>query len=317
VLTHDEVVWGYRYILGRDPESDSIVRASAEAMKDVSAFRGSLLRSLEFARLYTQFQQSCWVAAPVFDGARLMWLDLSDRFVSLGCLQDAYEPAESRFIRGVLKANDVFVDVGANVGWYTMLASTIVGDSGHIHAFEPRRPTVDYLQRTVALNGLEKLITVHPIGLSNETQSETLMWGATSDNGGGASFARDDASADMVCQTIEVRSLDSLGLDHVDVIKIDVEGAEPLVLDGATTIIERDRPIILSEVLPSQLARVSCCSPQQYFDLFLSQGYRGYIVDHVRCGENVRGFPDSWEKGLVNIGFIPQERAVNGSIFGV
>jgi len=273
VLTHDEVVWGYRYILGRDPESDVVVRTHA-ATKDVPAFRDALLRSKEFAGISIQFDHPCWVAAPVFGGARLMWIDLRDRYVSLGCLHDAYEPVETRFVRGILKENDVFVDVGANVGWYTMLASTVIGDGGQIHAFEPRRPIVDYLQRTVALNGLEKVITVYPIGLSNETKSESLMWGATSDNGGSASFARDDASADMVCQTIEVQSLDNLCLDHVDVIKIDVEGAEPLVLEGARGTIERDRPIILSEIHPEQLRRVSRCSPQQCFDFF----YHGTIA---------------------------------------
>ena len=316
VLTHDEVVWGYRYILGRDPESEAIVNASAAAMKDVLAFRSNLLRSKEFARLYTQFQQSCWVAAPVFGGARLMWIDLSDRYVSLGCLQDAYEPVESRFIRGVLKAGDVFVDIGANVGWYTMLASTIVGDGGHIHAFEPRRPIVDYLQRTVALNGLDELITVYPIGLSNEIATETLMWGAESDNGGSASFVRGDASADMVCQAIEVRSLDGLNLDHIDVIKIDVEGAEPLVLDGAKRTIERDRPIIVTEILPSQLRRVCGWSADKYFDLFQSHGYCGYIIDHIRYGERVSGFPPRWEKDLVNIAFIPEGNSIVPSIFG-
>jgi FkbM family methyltransferase len=316
VLTHDEVVWGYRYILGRDPESDAIVSASAAAMKDVQAFRSALLQSKEFARLYTPFQQSCWVAAPVFGGARLMWIDLSDRLISLGCLQDAYEPAETRFVRGILTANDIFVDVGANIGWYAFLASTIIGDGGHIHAFEPRRPIVDYLQRTVTLNGLDKLITVQPIGLSNEKKSEILMWEAISGNGGGASFARDDASADMVCQTIEVRSLDSLDLGHVDVIKIDVEGAEPLVIEGATTTIERDRPIILTEVLPSQLKRVSGRSPQQYFEFFLSRNYRGFIVDSFRCGESVVGYPDPWDKPLANIAFVPEERSLCGSVFG-
>jgi hypothetical protein len=65
---------------------------------------------------------------------------LSDRYVSFGCLQDAYEPVETRFIKAILRPNDVFVDVDANVSWYTMLASTIIGDGGHVHAFKSRQP---------------------------------------------------------------------------------------------------------------------------------------------------------------------------------
>jgi FkbM family methyltransferase len=320
VLTHDEVIWGYRYILGRDPESDAVVSATAAAVQDVPSFRRILLRSAEFERLSIQngafwLNEPRWVAAPVFGGARLLWLDLSDRFVSLGCLQDQYEIAETRFLRGVLKPGDVFIDVGANVGWYTMLASTVIGESGHVHAFEPRRPIVDYLQRTAALNGLEKLISIYPIGLSNEVKSETLMWSAGSSNGGGASFARDDISMDMVYQAIEVQSLDSLNLGHVDVIKIDVEGAEPLVAEGAKATIESYRPIILTEVLPSQLQRVCGCSPESYFNFFLSRRYSGYIVDGIRCGERVSGFPEGWDKELVNIGFIPNEASIDFAIF--
>lgn len=315
MLTRDEVVWGYRYILGRDPESERVVQASAAAMKDVPAFRRALLQSTEFARLHAQTQKPYWVAAPVFGGSRLMWIDLSDRYVSLGCLEDAYEPIESRFIRNVLKTNDVFVDVGANIGWYTMLASTIVGNRGHIHAFEPRRQIVDYLRRTVALNGAGDLVTVYPIGLSNDAKCETLMWSGISDNGGGASFARDDASTDMVCQTIDVRALDSLDVGDVDVVKIDVEGAELLVVEGARRTIERHRPIILSEVFPEQLRRVSRCTPEQYFDFFLSRDYAGYIVDNLRYGENVQTFPDVDGRSLVNIGFIPVEK-YDPAIFG-
>jgi FkbM family methyltransferase len=320
VLTHDEVVWGYRYILGRDPESEAVVRAHATAARDVPTFRRILLQCPEFDRISIQslssrFQESLWVAAPVCGGARMMWIDLRDRYVSLGCLQDGYEVVESRFIRGVLREGDVFVDVGANVGWYTMLASTIVGERGHIHAFEPRRPIVDYLQRTVELNRLENMVTVHPIGLSNEATSELLMWGATSDNGGGASLSRNDAGPDMVCQSIEVRRLDSLALDHVDVIKIDVEGAEFLVMAGAKDTVTRHRPIVLSEVLPEQLTRVSGCSPQDYFDFFSHNNYDSYIVDHDRCGERVDGYPSRWDKGLVNIAFIPTERTIDASVF--
>lgn len=119
----------------------------------------------------------------------------------------------------------------------------------------------------------------------------------------------------MVHQAIEVKTLDSLSLGHVDVIKIDVEGAELLAVEGAMRTIERDRPIILSEILPSQLQRVSRCSPRQYLEYFISRGYDAYIVDNVRCGEKITDFPMSWHKSLVNIGFLPREAHLDLTIF--
>ncbi len=315
VLTNDEVIWGYRYILGRDPESIDVVTAKAEATTNIQAFRTSLLQSDEFQRLSSQFQKSRRIIAPVFKDTRLMWIDLKDRFVSLGCLEGNYEPAESKFLRDILKPDDIFVDVGANVGWFTLLASTILGSRALIHAFEPRRPIVDDLQRTVTLNGLNNMITVYPFGLSNNNKSEVLMWPADTDNGGMASLARGVIDPGMTQQTIEVRTLDSLSLGHIDIVKIDVEGAEPLVVEGGQKTIERARPTVLTEIFPQQLERVCARGPQDYFNFFLSRQYTGYIVDQVRFGEKVDEFPKNWARELVNIAFVPKEKATQHLVF--
>src|ERR1700712_513976 len=98
MLTRDEIIWGYRYLLGREPENAAIIDSHSNLVADVQAFREALLRSDEFARTFVQFQPPCWVAAPVFAGRRLLWINLADRYVSLGCLQDSYEPIESHFL---------------------------------------------------------------------------------------------------------------------------------------------------------------------------------------------------------------------------
>jgi FkbM family methyltransferase len=320
VLTRDEVIWGYRYILGREPESEAVVNATAAAVDNFREFRRILLGSAEFDRICIQsraswFQRPVWVAAPVFGGLRLLWIDLSDRFVSLGCLQDGYELVETNFLKRILRNDDVFLDIGANVGWYTLLASTIIDSHGHIYAFEPHRPTVEYLQRTVALNNLNSLIDVYPIGLAKESKTELLAWVAGTGNGGAASLGGNSVLQGMNTQSIEVRPLDSLGIARVNVIKIDVEGAELLVMEGATRILDRDRPIVMSEVLPGQLQRVSGCTPEDYFGYFACRHYRAYILDTVRCGERIDTFPNPWHKELVNVAFIPGESPIDDCLF--
>ena len=315
MLTREEVILGYRYLLGREPEDAAVVDRHAAAFQDFAAFRLAVLRSPEFGRAYAQFQTSRWVAAPVFDDTRLLWIDLRDRYVSLGCLMDAYEPAETEFLRRILHEGDTFLDIGANVGWFTMLASTLVGPGGAIHAFEPRSQIATYLQRSVTLNGLDDLVTVHPIGLSNESGAEALMWEGASDNGGMASFARGECSPDVVREDIAVRRLDDLGIAGVSVVKIDVEGAERLALDGAAAMLARDRPIVLSEVYPWQLSRVSRCTAQDYFDFFRGRGFSAYIVDAERLGEPVSGFPPDWRKEIVNVAFFPSERRPDSAVF--
>jgi FkbM family methyltransferase len=308
MLTSDDVIWGYRYILGREPEDPAIIESHAKTFTSVQTFRAALLKSDEFARGLEQFTQKRWVAAPVMGDTRLLWINLADRFVSLGCLQDSYERMETDFLRRVLKAGDTFLDIGANVGWFSILASTIVGAEGAIHAFEPRPEIASYLQRSVELNDLGAMITVHTIGLSNQPGTETLVWNEDSDNSGTATFGRDEDWLGFTKQSIEVRRFDDLGIAGVDVVKIDVEGAEFLAMQGAAAMLSRDKPIILSEVLPSQLERVSRCSGDDYFKFLEDLGYTGYIVDETRCGERVTGFPDPWYKPLVNIAFFPVDK---------
>jgi FkbM family methyltransferase len=308
MLTRDEVIWGYRYILGRDPESEAVINASSMAMNDYLQLRGELLKSQEFERINKSFMRSRWVAAPVFEGARLLWLDLSDVYVSLGCLQDAYEYPETNFVRGNLRAGNIFVDVGANIGWFTMLATTLVGDSGRVHAFEPRKSIAEKLQASVSINHLEKIVSVYGVGLSDENKEEILMWEQGTDNAGSASFAMDSKSATAVRETISVRRLDDISLPQVDFVKIDVEGAEMLALRGGQETLRRCRPVVLSEVLPSQLERVSRVSPDEYFAFFQGMNYRSFIIDEKDLGREVFRFPEDWHKELVNIAFIPNER---------
>lgn len=145
VLTSDEAIWGYRYILGRDPEDGSVLDRHMRAYPNWHNFRQALLNSSEFTRSRIERSpESKWVASSILAGERLIWLDLADNYVSRGCLFDSYEPVETDLVRRHLAAGDVFFDIGANIGWFSLLASTIVGPSGHVHAFEPRRPTVEY-----------------------------------------------------------------------------------------------------------------------------------------------------------------------------
>lgn len=317
MLTREEVVWAYRLILGREPENEAVVAANCQ-LRDSATLRTAFLNCDEFARTNkVTWLRDRWVAAPVMNGRYLMWIDLGDRYVSFGCLLDDYEPIETRFVRRVLRAGDVFVDVGANLGWYTLLACSIVGRAGCVHAFEPREITARYLLKTIELNKLKKETTVHRCGLSDAEGAAFLAWTPGTDNPGGSFFTFDTASEDLEFQKIRLRSLDSFRLPRLDFLKVDVEGAEMRVFSGARETLERHRPIILSELSTEMLGRVSGASTDTYFRFFENLNYRCYIIDGERCGDEVRGFPDNWYKPLINLGLIPAERAPDGFAAGL
>lgn len=306
MLTSDEAIWGYRYILGRDPENTAVLDRHVRAYPDWRNFREALLNSSEFARSRIQGSaESKWVATSILGGERLIWLDLADSYVSRGCLFDSYETVETGLVRQHLSAGDIFFDIGANIGWFSLLASTIVGPNGHVHAFEPRTPTVDYLRRSVVMNGLESSVTVHELGLDSVNGEQFLGWVKDTPNPG-SSMIMPGASENGL-ETIPIRlvTMDSLSIPRVNFVKIDVEGAEMRVLEGGTNTLSRERPIVLSEIYPEQLQRVSKASSADYFGWFLNRGYRAFIADAVRTGEEISGFPADWHKELINVIFLP------------
>jgi FkbM family methyltransferase len=317
MLTSDEVIWGYRYMLGRDPENRATAHRHAQNHVDWRDFRSALLASSEFRASATSLPRlPKWVAAEILGGDRLMWLDLSDDYVSRGCLLDSYEPLETEIVRRYLRPDDVFLDIGANVGWFTMVASTIVGNKGHIHSFEPRRPTVNYLKRSIALSGLRDLVTVHDFGLADAPREMTLAWEPATRNPGHTylTSANSQASSSVETQTAPVHRLDDLGIKRVDLIKMDIEGAELLALKGAVNTIEANRPIVLSEVYPKQLSEVSGAEAKDFFGWFHTRGYRSYVVDAQRNGEEITDFPANWHKELLNVLFIQDDLAKSSNL---
>lgn len=304
MLEHDEVVWAFRYLFGRDPESNATIEAHSN-FDSWRELRIGLLASDEFQNtIAIRRIMNKWVLTDVMGGRRKMWLDLGDRYVSHACLLDNYEPIETAFIREHLKEGDSFLDIGANIGWYTILASTIVGEHGRINSFEPRATTFRYLAESIALNGLNGLATVHNCGLSDHEGVAYINNAVDTDNPGG-SFVSEGALGGMESFPISLRTLDSYNFDKVDFIKIDVEGSEPKVFAGGAELIRRDMPIIMAEVNDAALRNVSNVSGNEMIRFFVDLGYQAQILDHRRNGELIERIPDDWDRDIMNIGLIP------------
>jgi FkbM family methyltransferase len=308
MLNDEEVKWGYRYVLGRDPESEVTAASQAQSFLDWREFRGSLLNSQEFkaSAIYRNLPPK-WVASEIFGGKRTIWLDLNDDFVSRGALMDSYEKLETEVVSALLREGDVFLDVGANIGWYTLLASTLVGRAGHIHAFEPRESTQGYLRRSVAMNGLGSIVTVHNFGLGDMVGELLLGWAHSGRNPGHSHFV-DAEGPDIETIKISVKTLDSLNLSKFDFIKLDVEGAEPKVIAGGRSSIQKHRPFIMSELYPEQLRVVSKTTPKDYIGIFSEMDYQAFIVDQSNLGDLVKDFPTNSPWDLTNIILVPAEK---------
>lgn len=154
-------------------------------------------------------------------------------------LTGGFETAEVEFMRQSLKPGDVFFDVGANGGLFTVIAAKQVGANGHVYAFEPGSRELKLLRHNIAINNLTN-VTVIESALSNK-KGKTQF--AVCDDGAMNSLAKTEHPSQRIksWQIVEITTVDEvvkeIGIPKIDFIKIDVEGAEKLVFEGAKTIL--------------------------------------------------------------------------------
>jgi len=150
----------------------------------------------------------------------------------------SYEMNKRQAFEDEIKSGAVVYDIGANVGYYSLLAAELVGDEGHVYAFEPLPRNISFLKQHMAINHLENV---------------TVIEAAVSDAGGEAYFNLGASTsmghlAETGEITVEKVSLDEMLADGLlkppDYMKVDVEGAEYEALMGARKLIEKYRPIL-------------------------------------------------------------------------
>jgi FkbM family methyltransferase len=164
-----------------------------------------------------------------------------------------YERWETRSLRKIIQPGWQVLDVGANIGYYTLLFARLVGSAGRVYAFEPAENTFSALLRNVALNPFAAAI-VHPqrVALAGSQGSGSLVFGA---HHGLTRLANaGEAGSEAVHVTTLDRFVEEHAVNAVHFIKIDIEGAEQHFLDGAAATIGRHRPVLMIEVNPAGLA---------------------------------------------------------------
>ncbi|ONI67526.1 methyltransferase FkbM [Kribbella sp. ALI-6-A] len=214
-------------------------------------------------------------------GVRLR-LDLRDNLQAVLYYAGRYEPATARFLAGELRAGDVFLDVGANIGVHTLGAALRMRDlsSGRVIAFEPADDALAKLQQAAERNGLGELIETVQAALGDSTRDAVLRADSRYDvaDTGVRSLVGDGE----VVQQVPVVRLDDWSRAHdltrLDVMKLDVEGSELAVLRGAAHTMTRLRPraVLVEDKREDQR--------RELYAVLDRLGYRphGQLLDHNR-----------------------------------
>ncbi len=203
-------------------------------------------------------------------------LDLRDNLQRILYYTGSYEPQVVGLIRRCLRRGDVFVDVGAHVGIHALTAARRLQTlgSGHVFAFEPARDSAERIRRAAKANGLD--VTVVEVALGSASGTVELF----------GEEGYDEADAGVRSQygkgprvaTVRVVTFDDWAreqrLRRLDVVKIDVEGAEPLVLRGMRESILRLRPRLLVVEVKHPSRRDEGVDPPGIHQELASLGYR-------------------------------------------
>lgn len=167
-------------------------------------------------------------------------LHLPERFLP-HYVHREYEPLTSRWLRAAARPGMRVADVGAHIGYFSLLLARLVGERGHVYAVEPAEENVRFLERNLAANGLGN-VTLLPVAAGSERRRRTFRLTGSSDSHGFYDHPLAETAATL---DIDEAPLDDLIAGPVDIVKIDVEGAELEVLGGMRRLLEESPTVRL------------------------------------------------------------------------
>jgi FkbM family methyltransferase len=223
-------------------------------------------------------------------GARVS-VSLNDRIGRLmwtGC----YELEQVALLRHALDPGMTFVDVGAQIGYFSIIAAALVGAGGAVYSFEP---DPDCFSRLAANSCAYPWVTAHKSAVADRTGEITFYRSPKqSESGWGAIFSEKDSKRAQL--SVRVCALDNWmsveGIERIDVLKMDVEGAEYRVLEGAQAVVAKTRPMMWVEANEVCLSRDSK-SVSSILQLLTRWGYvtQGLWNPRSRSFDNIVAIP--------------------------
>jgi len=160
-------------------------------------------------------------------------------------LYGIYEPSILDVIAKYLKKDDVFIDIGANIGQHSMFAASIVEKNGKVYSFEPIPRIYKQLLDSVHINKFNNIVNVYNLALGEKDNVQTLY--ISSKNIGGSSLIKTQGADEKIEVKMTKGDNILLQLQQVNFIKIDVEGYEYEALSGISATLEHHHPIIILE----------------------------------------------------------------------
>lgn len=261
-VTEDDIYYCYRLFLRRPPDPAGFAHHQREMARGISLD--------ELATSFINSDEARGLAgrgptAVDLGGYRVcMYEQMETEPFLRGILNTReYEPHVRQTIRERVREGDVVVDVGANIGCIALLAATLVGTRGLVIAVEPNLDNVQLLYAGIALNRVDN-VRVLPYAASDRIGLVSLTGGSDAH----VVDVQPPGASAVYAQSVVLDEALSW-LPRLDLLKMDVEGHEPLALEGCRDLIERHRPTLIVEFSPTYLVNHGQEEPARLLDRLL------------------------------------------------
>ncbi len=250
---------------------------------------------------------------PVLNHLSLYVHEHGDAYVSKKIAEEGvWEAYETHLISQLLKSGATFVDVGANIGYYSVIASRLVGEQGQVFSFEPEAKNFSLLAENCRVHALDNCCLINAGLAASQGEAQIHL---SSDNFGDHQIY--DAGLSRSQQTIQLVSGDSFfdqqkpKIDRMDVLKIDTQGAEMQVMSGLKQTLKNSLPDLnmIIEFWPFGL-RQSGADAHDLLDFLISLELPMAIIDHINHGlipcteEDLRPWINDLDQDRTNEGFM-------------
>ena len=197
-------------------------------------------------------------------------------------LAEDYEPSTTKLINKEVKNGMRVFDLGANIGWFTLVFSKLVGDSGIVYSFEPDPYYFHILKENIKLNKLKNVL-IFQLAASNKLGMSSFNLNKTF-----GTYVLNSNTISENSQNVKTTTIDKFCQEHntkIDFIKMDVEGSEPKTLEGMKKVIAANPNLrIISEFHPDAITDVGS-SPENYLRNIEQAGFRIHKISEKHLGK--------------------------------
>lgn len=308
--TKDDILACFRLLLGRNPNEEEWSGHSARAGETLGAVVSTYLNSLEFSRRRLQDSDRPPPAVAEKPGFRIL-ASPDDLDVGREVLHGDYEPHVAAVFRDVLRPGMHVVDVGANIGYFTMLTAALVGPAGSVLAVEPNAANARMLEASRRLNGFAH-VTVLQAAAGRTTGLLAINTAFTNGTTSAIEDGQELAATSVACLALD-RMVDPSR--RIGLVKLDVEGAEHNALLGCQALLRRDRPVLVFEFGPGQMPAISGVTGAQMLQWLVDEGYGFEVIRHdgppAPMGQDVAAVMRAHaESGVDHIDVLARPRSV-------